>query len=140
MKEIKVRNCKWIILPNIDSKEKGILNFAEETRHIPFKIKRIYYTYRIKDLSTVRGKHSHKKLEQVIFCLNGYFDMLLDDGNNRQVIKLNTPNKGLYIGNDLWREMKNFSPDCVLLVLASEFYDENDYIRDYGEFCSHKEV
>ena len=82
----------------------------------------------------VRRKHAHKNLEQVIVCMKGSCDFILDDGNNRELVHLSDPTQGLYIGNNIWREFTNFSKDCVVMVLASEHYDETDYIRDYNEF------
>ena len=82
----------------------------------------------------VRGKHAHLRLQQVVVCVSGSCVFYLDDGTHREEVLLNKPNIGLYIGKNIWREMKNFSKDCVLLVLADDYYDEKEYIRDYRTF------
>ena len=113
--------------------ERGQLVALEEFKNIPFRIKRVYYMY-----DTVagvrRGLHAHKSLEQILVCIHGSCKVLLDNGSEKKIIPLEKPYEGLYIANDIWREMYDFSPDAVLLVLASELYDNNDYIRDYDEF------
>ena len=100
---------------------------------IPFDIKRVYYIWGT-DRDAVRGHHAHKKLEQVIICIAGSCDFILDNGKKREKVHLCSPNQGLYIKHNIWREFTNFSKDCVILVLASEHYDESDYIRDYEQF------
>lgn len=117
----------------IKGDERGSLIAIEGNIHIPFDIRRVYYVFGT-DKDMVRGKHAHKKLEQVVICLSGSCDFILDNGLKKDTIHLEKPNKGLYIKNAIWREFTNFSPDCVVMVLASEGYDEADYIRDYGEF------
>lgn len=113
--------------------ERGQLVALEEIRDIPFKIKRVYYMYDTKR-EVRRGKHAHKSLEQILICIHGSCKILLDDGIDQKVVSLEKPYEGLYIANTMWREMYDFSDDAVLLVLASEMYDEKDYIRDYEEF------
>lgn len=105
----------------------------EEFKDIPFEIKRVYYLYDTKE-SVRRGFHAHKSLEQILICIHGSCKILLDNGTEKKVVALEKPYEGLYIANDIWREMYDFSPDAVLLVLASDFYREEDYIRDYDEF------
>lgn len=113
--------------------ERGMLVAVEAMRQIPFEIKRVYYIY--DTLAEVhRGFHAHKFLEQVLICVHGSCKVLLDDGEERQEIVLCKANEGLYIPKNIWREMYDFSPDAVLLVLASEVYREDDYIRDYHTF------
>lgn len=112
---------------------RGNLVSLESLRNIPFEIKRIYYIYGNKD-NIARGFHAHYKLQQVLICINGRCKIKLDNGNISQSIELSTPNEGLLIDSCIWREMYDFSSDAVLLVLASELYDESDYIRDYNEF------
>lgn len=102
---------------------------------IPFEIKRVYYIYRTEQ-GVSRGYHAHKELRQVAIAVAGSCEMVLDDGFQRESILLDNPTKGLKIDRMIWREMHNFSEDCVLLVLASEHYDEDDYIRDYETFSS----
>ena len=113
--------------------ERGMLIALETNNEVPFEIKRVYYMY--DTLSNVRrGFHAHKKLEQILICIHGECKIHLDDGKETEEILLNKPYEGLYITNDMWREMYDFSPDAVLLVLASELYDESDYIRNYDKF------
>lgn len=100
---------------------------------VPFDIKRVYYIYRTAH-GVSRGYHAHKNLKQVAICLSGSCRMILDNGRDREDVWLNNPTKGLLIESMTWREMHDFSEDCVLLVLASEHYDEADYIRNYKEF------
>ncbi|MDA7704904.1 FdtA/QdtA family cupin domain-containing protein [Rickettsiales bacterium] len=111
----------------------GSLISLEEDVNIPFDIKRVYYIFDAKK-DVRRGFHAHKNLKQVLVAVKGGCKILLDDGKNKSNIKLDSPNKGLLIKDVVWREMYDFSSDCVLLVLASELYDEDDYIRDYNEF------
>jgi dTDP-4-dehydrorhamnose 3,5-epimerase-like enzyme len=111
----------------------GSLISIESLRDIPFEIKRVYYIYGT-SAHAVRGRHSHRQLEQIIFCPMGSCDFILDDSAKKEVITMNEPNKALYIKGNVWREFTNFSPDCVVMVLASMYYDEGDYIRDYNAF------
>ena len=113
--------------------ERGQLVALEEFKDIPFEIKRVYYMYDTGE-GVHRGFHAHRKLEQILICIHGSCKVLLDNGEEKKVISLEKPYEGLYISNDMWREMFDFSPDAVLMVLASELYDESDYIRDYDEF------
>lgn len=113
--------------------ERGNLIALEENKNIPFDIKRVYYIFDTKN-GVRRGFHAHKNLQQVLICVNGSCDILLDDGKEKSIIKLENRNEGLFIEKMVWREMFNFSADCVLMVLASDYYDEKDYIRDYNEF------
>lgn len=113
--------------------DRGQLIALEESKEIPFAIKRVYYMYdTVKGVR--RGFHSHRTLEQILICIHGSCKILLDDGIEKRNVLLNVPYEGIYIGPDIWREMYDFSPDAVLLVLASQLYDENDYIRNYQQF------
>lgn len=113
--------------------DRGMLIALEENKEIPFEIKRVYYIYdNIKDVR--RGFHAHKNLKQVLICVHGSCKIHLDNGTETSEITLDKPNQGLYLENNIWREMYDFSPGAVLLVLASEFYDESDYIRNYDDF------
>lgn len=112
---------------------RGHLTVVESNEDIPFSIKRVYYLYDTKP-GFVRGLHSHKKLEQILVCVSGSCIIRMDDGYEKEEVLLNNPTKGLYIGPNIWREMYDFSDGAVLLVMASELYDESDYIRDYKEF------
>lgn len=113
--------------------KRGSLISLEQFKNIPFNIKRVYYIYGTKT-NMIRGKHAHKHLQQVVVCVNGKCKFLLDSGKKKKIIELSLPNIGLYIGKNMWREMFDFSPDCVLMVLANDYYKENEYIRDYQKF------
>ena len=113
--------------------DRGSLISLEQNRNIPFDIKRVYYIFAT-DKNISRGFHAHKNLQQVAICLKGSCRFILDNGLKKESIVLTSPNIGLYINNNKWREMHDFSEDCVLMVLASDYYDETDYIRDYNEF------
>ena len=112
---------------------RGKLISIEECIDVPFEIKRVYYMFdTIADV--VRGKHAHKSLEQLLVCMRGSCLVTLDDGTEKATVRLDDPCKGLYIANNMWREMSEFTEDAVLVVFASKYYDESDYIRDYDEF------
>ncbi|MDQ7062043.1 MAG: FdtA/QdtA family cupin domain-containing protein [Sulfurimonas sp.] len=113
--------------------DRGSLIALEENYNAPFEIKRVYYIFDTKE-NVTRGFHAHIDLKQLAIVVKGSCTFSLDDGYKREEIILDNPNKGLFIEGLIWREMKEFSPDCVLLVLASEHYDESDYIRDYDDF------
>jgi hypothetical protein len=115
--------------------QRGNLTFIEGNRHVPFSIERVYYLYDIPG-GSVRAGHAHYALEQLLIPLAGSFDVLLDDGTERQTVTLNRPSIGLRISSLTWRELHNFSSGAVCLVLASIPYDEADYIRDYDAFLA----
>lgn len=117
--------------------ERGSLVAIEGIQNIPFEIKRVYYIRDVKQ-GVRRGFHAHKELCQVLICVNGSCKILLDDGNAKHEFLLDSSNKGLLVGKMVWRQMYDFSPDAVLLVLASEHHEEQDYIRDYEEFLKMK--
>ena len=121
-----------ISLPKI-SDPRGNLSFIEGNKHIPFEIKRVYYLYDV-PAEAERGGHGHRKLQQLIVPLAGSFEFIVDDGINKQSFYLKRPWEGLYIPPMTWRDIGNFSSGAVCLVLASEYYDEADYFRDYDEF------
>ncbi|WP_029628157.1 sugar 3,4-ketoisomerase [Vibrio paracholerae] len=112
---------------------RGSLVALEQNKNIPFDIKRIYYIFDTKQ-GVVRGLHAHKALKQVAIALKGSCRFVLDDGMTKEDVILDCATKGILIDSCLWREMHDFSDDCVLMVLASEHYDESDYIRDYSTF------
>ena len=114
----------------------GSLVAIEECKDIPFPIRRVYYLFGTKE-DVTRGCHAHKSLQQVLICLSGSCKIMLDDGRECQTVLLDLPDEGLYLPNAIWREMFDFSPDAVLMVLASDFYNEADYIRDYSEFLDY---
>ncbi|MUK49022.1 sugar 3,4-ketoisomerase [Aliivibrio fischeri] len=113
--------------------ERGNLVVLEGNKNIPFDIKRIYYLYGMKN-DLPRGFHAHKKLLQVAVCISGSCKILMDNGVNKEVVKLNSPKCGLLIDKMQWHEMFDFSDGCILMVMASDYYDESDYIRDYKAF------
>jgi dTDP-4-dehydrorhamnose 3,5-epimerase-like enzyme len=117
--------------------DRGSLIAIEEGYNTPFEIKRVYYIFDTKS-GVERGFHAHINLKQLAITVKGSCTFVLDNGTTREELKLDNPNQGLLIEGLIWREMKDFSPDCVLVVLASEHYDESDYIRDYNKFI--KEV
>lgn len=127
MKKIKKYNYKY------HSDKYGKLISLEAKKNIPFEIKRVYYIYDVES-GVRRGFHSHKKLEQILVCVHGSVKILVKTPEEEKIIKLNNPRKGLYIGTDLWREMYDFENGAVLMVLASDYYDESDYIRNYDEY------
>lgn len=116
--------------------ERGQLVALEEFRDIPFEIKRVYYMYDTAE-GVRRGLHAHRKLEQILICIHGSCKVLLDNGTEKKVVLLENQYEGLYVPNTMWREMYDFSADAVLMVLASDYYDESDYIRDYDEFLTY---
>lgn len=117
----------------IKGDERGSLISLEGNKNVPFDIKRVYYIF--DNVAGVeRGFHAHHNLKQVVICMHGECTFVLDNGKVREEVVLNSKNKALYIEDFIWREMKNFSPGTVLVVLASEYYDESDYIRNYEDF------
>ena len=113
--------------------KRGSLIAIEEGYNAPFEIKRVYYIFDTKK-DVKRGFHAHKDLKQIAIAVKGSCTFVLDNGTKREEVTLSDPNQGLYIQGLIWREMKDFSEDCVLVVLASEHYNEDDYIRDYNQF------
>lgn len=123
---------QWIHFPPLGD-ERGSLVALESRKTVPFAVQRVYYLFGTK-LGVSRGFHAHRNLRQVAVCVTGHCRMILDDGMKREEAWLDSPTEGLMIGDMIWHEMHDFSPDCVLLVLASEHYDESDYIRNYDDF------
>ena len=124
-----------ISLPKIED-ERGNLTFIEEENHIPFKIKRVYWIYDVPG-GQKRGGHAFKEQQEFIVALSGSFDVVIDDGKQKQTFPLNRSYYGLYIPNGLWREMNNFSTNSLALVLSSTEFSEGDYIRDYAAFLKY---
>ncbi len=118
---------------HIKGDERGSLVAIEQLKDIPFEIKRVYYIWGT-EKEFLRGKHAHTELEQILICVSGSCKIRLDNGKEKQIVELKDKNQGLFIGQMIWREMFDFSDNCVLVVLASEYYDEKEYIRDYNEF------
>jgi dTDP-4-dehydrorhamnose 3,5-epimerase-like enzyme len=129
-----INNCSVIDLPKI-SDPRGNLTFIEGNRHIPYHIQRVYYLYDVPG-GAERGGHAHKALHQLIIAISGSFDIHLDDGFAKKTIHLNRSYAGLYVCPMIWREIDNFSSGAVCMVLASNYYDEQDYYRDYNSFIS----
>ena len=116
------------------SDKRGDLISLEGNVNIPFDIKRVYYIYNCDE--SPRGFHAHKNLTQLLICVSGHCEIILDDGETKVVVNLDNPNKGLVIESPIWREIRNFSENCVLLVLANDVYKESDYIRNYEDFIA----
>ncbi|HML05234.1 MAG TPA: FdtA/QdtA family cupin domain-containing protein [Methanobacterium sp.] len=131
-KKPQISKCKLVYLPKVED-VRGNLTFIESNEHVPFPIQRVYYLYDIPGGES-RGGHAHKDLEQFIIAANGSFDVVLDDGHNKERYHLNRSYYGLYIPNLIWRELDNFSSGSVCLVLASKPFEEEDYIRDHEVF------
>jgi len=127
-----IDECRRLELPRITD-PRGNLTFVEGGRHIPFEIRRIYYLYDVPTAES-RGAHAHHRLQQVVICLSGSFDVTVDDGCNTARVHLNRPWTGLYVPPMIWAAEVNFDAGSVCLVLASELYDEADYIRDHAAF------
>ena len=124
----------WINLPVVKD-PRGDLTFVEANRNVPFDIKRVYFLYNV-PVDAERGGHAHIKLKQVIFALSGSFRVTLDDGRSKEEHFLRDPRRGLYIKQFVWREIDLFSQGAVCMVLASEYFDEADYFRDYSSFLT----
>ena len=131
---MSIEDCKLIDLPKI-SDPRGNLTFVESDRHIPFSIKRVYYLYDIPG-GAERGAHGHRFLEQLIVAMSGSFDVTLDDGYNKKTFHLNRSYYGLYVPPMMWRDIDNISSGAVCMVIASEYYDEDDYFRNYNQFLT----
>ncbi|MBO6051676.1 MAG: WxcM-like domain-containing protein [Bacteroidales bacterium] len=127
-----VDDVEIIQLPRILD-ERGNLSVAEQFNHVPFEIKRVYWLYDVPGGES-RGSHAHKTLSQLIIAASGSFRVTLDDGQNRRSFFLNRPYQGLLVHPGLWRDLEDFSSGSVCMVLASEVYKEEDYIREYDEF------
>jgi dTDP-4-dehydrorhamnose 3,5-epimerase-like enzyme len=130
--KFSIDSCQMAELPKI-SDPRGNLTFIESLRHVPFQIERVYYLYDVPQ-GAERGGHAHRALHQLLIAVTGSFDVHLDDGRQKKTVHLNRSFQGLYVCPMIWREIDNFSSGAVCMVLASEYYDEADYFRDYPEF------
>ncbi|MEH2318689.1 sugar 3,4-ketoisomerase [Nostoc sp.] len=129
---MSIEECRIIHLPKVQD-PRGNLTFIEGNKHVPFDLKRVYYLYDVPG-GAERGGHAHKQLQQLIIAMSGSFDVVLDDGHGKWRFPLNRSYYGLYISSMVWRELDNFSSGSVCMVLASTYYEESDYYRDYDEF------
>jgi hypothetical protein len=129
---MSLKDCKLIELPRVTD-QRGNLTFIEADRHVPFDIARVYYLYDVPGGAT-RAAHGHRALRQLMIAMSGSFDVTLDDGREKRKYHLNRSYYGLLIAPMIWRDLDNFSSGSVCLVLASDYYDEADYFRDYEEF------
>lgn len=127
-----IQNCRIIDLPKITD-PRGNLTFIEELRHVPFEVKRVFFLYDV-PTGESRGAHAHKQLHQAVICLAGSFDVMIDDGLRSTRVHLNRPWQALYVPPMIWGAQENFDPGSVCLVLASEYYCEDDYYREYDEY------
>lgn len=132
--QLRVRQSGLLALKFFKDLPDGNLFIAEAGRQVPFEIKRVYFINTLANPKAVRGRHAHRQLEQAIFCISGSFTLHLDDGRAKQRILMNDPAIGIHLRPMLWHTMSHFSYDCVILVLASDHFEESDYIRDYEEF------
>lgn len=123
---------RWVNLPRITD-GRGDLTFVEGSRHLPFDVARVYYLYNVPQ-GVMRAGHAHFALQQLVVAVSGSFDLHLDDGSEKVVVRLDRPDRGIAMGSMIWREIHSFSAASVCLVLASLAYDEADYIRDYPTF------
>jgi hypothetical protein len=132
-----VFDCNLITLPIVHSNRKGNITAVENSRELPFDVKRIYYIY---DLiaGASRGAHGHKQLEQIIIAASGSFEVSVDDGVDQKVVALNRPYYGLHLRAGMWRDIFNFSHGSICLVLASREYEPKDYIRDHEGFILYR--
>ena len=133
-----VYDCVILPLNKIHNRA-GNITIVEGQMNVPFDVKRIYYLYDIPG-GEDRGGHAHKKLYQLIVAASGSFDVLLDDGQNKKIVKLNRPDYGLMVLPGIWRELFEFSSGAICLVLASQKYDQDDYIREYDQFVKYQKI
>ena len=133
----KMKGVEFIDLKAFGDERGSLIALESLSKQVPFDIKRVYYIFGVKD-SAVRGRHAHYKLKQLLICVNGSVDIMAEDGKEKKIYHLDSPSKALYIEGLIWHDMRNFSKDAVIVVLASEHYKEEDYVRDYEKFL--KEV
>jgi len=136
MNRSNVYDCHVLSLSKIHNPA-GNITIVEGENNVPFNLRRIYYLYDIPGGES-RGGHAHKELQQLIVAASGSFEVLLDDGINKKIVRLNRPDFGLLVVPGIWRELFEFSSGSICMVLASHKYDENDYIRDYNIFSNLK--
>jgi len=135
-KKTTIYDCPILHLPKVENRA-GNITPVQNSIELPFDVKRVFYIYDIPGGSD-RGAHAHKECHQLLVAVSGSFDVFLDDGMNKKTITLNRPYFGLYIPPGIWAAEQSFSAGAICLVLTSDFYDEDDYIRDYNEFLKFK--
>lgn len=138
MRTSTVYDSNILVLDKIHN-QAGNITVIESNHNVPFPLRRVYYLYDVPGGES-RGGHAHKELYQLIVAASGSFDVLLDDGTNKKIVKLNRPNYGLLVVPGLWRELFEFSSGAICLVLTSHKYDAADYIRDYNQFSNWKNI
>lgn len=134
---LRVKHSGVVHLPSFEDSKGGMLVTAEFGKTVPFDAKRVYVISNVTGKDAVRGGHAHKGLDQVIFCVSGSFELRIDDGSVHQKVMMKNNGYGIRLGPKLWHSMRKFSRDCVILVFASDFYDESDYLRKYDEFMTY---
>ena len=139
MERFSVHDCKVIELDKHHSDRKGNLSVVENGKTLPFDVKRAYYLYDVPGGES-RGSHAHRELEQLIVAASGSFTVTLDDGCERLTFVLNRPYQGLYVKPGMWRDLSEFSSGAIALVLASDIYKEEDYIRDYQDYLLYRGI
>lgn len=139
MAKYNVFDCSIIELDKHHSDRKGNLSIVENGKTLPFDVKRVYYLYDIPG-GEGRGAHAHKALEQLIIAASGSFTVTIDDGTCKRSFFLNRPYQGLYLRPGMWRDLSDFSSGAVAMVLASELYIKEDYIRDYNDFIKYRHL
>lgn len=139
MAKYSVEDCRIIELDKHHSDRKGNLTVVQNGETLPFDVKRVYYLYDVPGGES-RGSHAHRELEQLIVAASGSFTVVMDDGINKKTFFLNRPYQGLYVKPGLWRDLEDFSSGAVCMVLASEIYQKEDYIRDYQEFLDFRKI
>ena len=132
--KLNIKNSGIVRVGSFNDYPDGNLYIVESKRNIPFHVRRVYYINALGNHNAIRGKHAHKKLNELLFCINGSFILDLDDGMRKQSILIDDPSYGIRIRPGLWITMHSFSTDCVLLVLADDYFKESDNIRDYRKF------
>lgn len=136
MRKTTIYDCSVIEIAKHNNKN-GNISFIENNREVPFQVKRVFYLYNVPDGES-RGAHAHKDLKELIVAANGCFDITLDDGTYKETYSLNRPYHGLLVAPGIWRVINNFSLGSVCLVLASDEYSEDDYIRNYHKYLAYK--